>query len=171
MLRVLAVGVAVLAAIVVIGGLAVALIGRERSLELVFGPVERVEIDFATLTTAGRQNTYLVCPADLCAQAPDRASPVLAMPATELRDRWMAMIARQPRVERVAADEQALQYDFVQRSWLMRYPDTVTVRFVPLADGRSTLAVFSRSHYGRKDFGVNRARVDAWLDALSGAED
>jgi uncharacterized protein (DUF1499 family) len=59
-----------------------------------------------------------------------------------------------------------MQYDYIQRTELMRYPDSITVRFIPLADGQSTLAIYSRSHYGRSDFGVNQARIRAWLAAL-----
>ena len=51
----------------------------------------------------------------------------------------------------------------------MRYPDSITVRFLPLEEGRSTLAIYSRSHYGRSDFGVNKERVDGWLASLLGA--
>jgi uncharacterized protein (DUF1499 family) len=37
---------------------------------------------------------------------------------------------------------------------------------VPLDAERATLAVYSRSRYGRRDFGVNAKRVEAWLAAL-----
>jgi uncharacterized protein (DUF1499 family) len=54
---------------------------------------------------------------------------------------------------------------FVQYTRLMRYPDTIDVEILP-AEGRSTLAVYSRSLVGRKDFGVNHARLRRWLAAL-----
>jgi uncharacterized protein (DUF1499 family) len=37
---------------------------------------------------------------------------------------------------------------------------------LPAGAGRSTLAIYSRSLVGRKDFGVNRARIQRWLAAL-----
>jgi uncharacterized protein (DUF1499 family) len=48
----------------------------------------------------------------------------------------------------------------------MRYPDTIDVEILPADEGRSTLAVYSRSLVGRKDFGVNHARLRRWLAAL-----
>jgi uncharacterized protein (DUF1499 family) len=83
-----------------------------------------------------------------------------------LRERWLAMIARQPRVQQVAVDADQGQYDFIQRSRLLRFPDTITVRFIPRSATQSTLAIYSRSHYGSSDLGVNRRRVTAWLAAL-----
>ncbi len=168
MVRSLRIGLGVLVTVLVGVAIAVALIGRERSLELALGPIDRTAIDFATLDRGQRRNDFLMCPDDLCAAASDENSPVFDAPVTEMRDRWMAMIDRQPRVELVAADGDALQYDFVQRSQLFRFPDTVTVRFVERSGGGSTLAVYSRAHYGISDFGVNRQRVVDWLAALPG---
>ena len=157
---------AALAGLVILVALALIIVGREQLLEVVFGPIDRSPVDFATIDTIGRENTYLVCPPDLCGQDPDRASPVFPVPATDLRNQWFSMIGGQPRIDWIASDEEILQYDFVQRTRLMRYPDSITVRFLPLEAGRSTLAIYSRSHYGRSDFGVNKERIDAWLAAL-----
>ena len=48
----------------------------------------------------------------------------------------------------------------------MRFPDTVDVEVFPAGENQSTLAIYSRSLIGRKDFGVNRARITRWLAAL-----
>ncbi len=72
----------------------------------------------------------------------------------------------QPRLQPGALDEQSMQYDYVQRSSLMRFPDSITVRFISLNNDSSTLAIYSRSQYGYSDFGVNEARIRAWLAAL-----
>lgn len=142
------------------------MIGRERALVLVFGPMDDRPVDFQTLVLGPKPNQYLLCPEGYCAAEPHRVSPVFDGPVDTLRRRWQEMVGRQPRVEAIAADDEAMQYDYVQRSRLMRYPDTVTVKFIALDDGRSTLAVYSRSHYGRSDFGVNEKRIEAWLAAL-----
>lgn len=145
-----------------------AAIGREATLSLVFGPVEHESVRFESLDPGDRPNRYLVCPADLCAVEPDRVSPVFDLPVAALRERWMAMIAAQPRVVAGAGEPEGLQFDFVQRSKVFAFPDSVTVRFIALDETRSSLAVFSRSHYGYDDFGANRQRVEAWLAALAG---
>ncbi len=145
---------------------AVAAIGRDEMLTMTFGPADHAAVDFATLALDGRPNQHLVCPEGYCAAAPHAASPVFEISATALRDRWMAMIERQPRVTRTGTDDAALHYDFVQRSLVFRFPDAITVRFIALDEGRATLAIYSRSYYGRDDFGVNRRRVETWLAAL-----
>ena len=94
-------------------------------------------------------------------------SPVFELSVADLRERWMALIAAQPRMETRQADDEAMQYEFIQRTKYIRFPDIITVRFIPLEQARSTLAVFSRSRYGRRDFGVNKNRVRSWLDALT----
>ena len=141
-------------------------IGRERLLAMAFGPVDLSPIDFRTLTRPPRPNQYLVCPAHFCAAAPDAVSPVYAISVGVLQGRWLAMVAQQPRVEQLAVSPDGLQYDFLQRSQFFRFPDTITVRFIPLGETQSTLAIYSRSHYGYADFGVNRKRITAWLQAL-----
>ncbi len=145
---------------------AVGVVGREATLTMIFGPADHAAVDFATLALDGRPNQHLVCPEGFCAASPHAISPVFEISATALRDRWMAMIERQPRVIGKAADAAALHYDFVQRSLVFRFPDAITVRFIALGERRATLAIYSRSSYGRDDFGVNRRRVEAWLAAL-----
>jgi uncharacterized protein (DUF1499 family) len=149
--------------------LTTAILGRERLLATVFGPVDLSPIDFRTLTRKPRPNQYLLCPSQYCAATPDAVSPVYAVPAPVLKDRWLTMLARQPRMVPIAVSADGLQYDFLQRSLLLRFPDTITVRFIPLGETQSTLAIYSRSHYGYADFGVNRRRVAAWLEK-TGAE-
>ncbi len=155
------------AGLVAVVGFLIAAVGCERALPLVFGPVERSSVAFATLTPSERPNWYLVCPESYCAATPHRISPVFDEPASSLRDRWLRMVARQPRVRLISEDADRLQFDFEQRSLVFRFPDTITVRFIALDGGRATLAIYSRSHYGYGDFGVNRKRIDSWLASLS----
>jgi len=69
-------------------------------------------------------------------------------------------------VTQVASDESGFNARYVQRTKIMRFPDTVNVRFIDLGDGRSTIALYSRSQLGESDFGVNRARIERWLGKL-----
>ena len=126
-------------------------------------------IDPASVSRTGRPNDYLVCPPDLCAAAPDRASPTYRVPADRLVEAWNAVVAAAPRTRLVAADPPGRLYAFEQRSAVLGFRDTIAVRFIPLAADRSTLAVYSRSEVGYWDLGVNRRRVDEWLAALGAA--
>jgi uncharacterized protein (DUF1499 family) len=118
------------------------------------------------LSRSQRPNQYLVCPPGFCAAKPDAESPVYPVAAATLRDRWLGLIDQQSGIERVAVSPDHLQYDIIQRSRLLHFPDSITVRFIPLGEARSTLAIYSRAHYGYSDFGVNRQRVQSWLSAL-----
>ncbi|KLN61781.1 hypothetical protein WH96_05675 [Kiloniella spongiae] len=155
-------------------------IGRDRGLELVFGPVEEKKVDFATLSLAPTPNQFLVCPKKLCQASAHRESPVYNLSVDELKAEWLAFIKKQPRTEpwiapsaelgdlETVVDDENLQYDFIQRSEWMRYPDSITIRFIPLGSTTSTLAIYSRSHYGKSDFGVNEQRITNWLSQMSG---
>jgi len=124
-------------------------------------------IDFETLRPSGRPNAFLVCTAEFCPVAPaDRAPPVFPHPADKVRDAWAAMIADEPRVTQTAADDRALQYEYVQRTPVLRFPDDIAVRFAPLDEASSTVLIYSRSRYGYSDLGVNKKRVCDWLAKL-----
>lgn len=125
-------------------------------------------MDFSALVLDVAPHAYLVCPPALCELAvPHRESPVYEVTAGQLQVAWFAVVAGAQRVSIVSVDEGGVQYDFVQQSAIMRYPDTITVRFLPWGEGRSTIAIYSRSTYGVSDFGVNQDRIDDWLSTLS----
>lgn len=125
-------------------------------------------INFSDFERAKTPNTFLIAPQGLCRRAtPDETAPEFGAPAAMVRAAFQRVTERSPRVTAGPRDDAALQDQYVQRSALFRFPDTVDVRFIPLNDRRSTLAIYSRSKYGRSDFGVNRKRVRAWLDALA----
>ena len=139
----------------------------ERPLTALFPVGEVAPVDFAALTPGDSPNRHLVCPPDFCAAAqPQAFSPVFEIPAADLRARWQAVVAARPRVRLLAESADGLQFDYVARTARFRFPDIVTVRFVALGPAQSTLAVYSRSIYGRSDLGANRARVESWLAAL-----
>ncbi len=155
--------------LLVVATAAVLLIGRERSLEMVFGPMDNAEIAFETLVRKATPNQYLMCPEGLCTAAIEATSPAFEVPVERLIEAWERVVAQAPRVTGIRREEALLQRDYVQRSKLMRYPDTITVRFIELGAGRSTLAIYIRSHYGVNDFGVNRALIEGWMARLEQA--
>jgi len=126
------------------------------------------QVDFAHLDLPTRGNAYLVCPADplICNLKADQASPSFAVDPSLLRDRWLEMASAEPRVRLVSAEKDRRHLVFIQRSFFFRFPDVITVEFLPTSKGGSTIAVLSRSRYGESDFGVNAARVDAWIGKL-----
>jgi hypothetical protein len=123
-------------------------------------------IDFAARGSAGRSNVFAACPKDFCTPPGDIESPAFAVPWERLLDCWRDVIAAQRDVTLVAEDRARRRLTYIQRSAMLRFPDVVTVEFVPLGEAKSTLAIDSRSRYGRGDFGVNRRRVTEWLGLL-----
>ena len=128
----------------------------------VSSPLPRVPFDFEVMERTGKPNDYLVCPPDVCSTVPDEFSPVFEVPVSRLQQEVLAVVRSQPRIKCLTGSEGA-QYEFVQRTGLMNFPDTITVRFYALDGNRSTLAIYSRSHFGYYDLGVNRKRVRSWL--------
>ena len=159
----------VMAVIGIVVTLATLLLGREQMLAALFGPIELTKIDFKTLSLPARPNQYLVCPPNYCAATPHAKSPVYNLSVVDLKARWLAMLARQPHMQQLSVSADGLQYDVIQRSAVIRFPDSITVRFVALGATQSTLAIYSRSQYGYFDFGVNRKRVTSWIEALQAA--
>lgn len=142
--------------------------GRTRMWALLYGPVVREPVDFETLKLKPSPNQRLVCPPGLCRNAkPHAESPVFDLTPEQLRERWMERIATLPLVEQIDADPESEQYAYQALTPLMRFPDTIAVRFLPAGEGCSTLAVYSRSHYGYGDMGANEKRVTEWLERLA----
>ena len=117
------------------------------------------------LDTSGARNSYLVCPDGRCAR-PHGNSPVFDVPVDRLCTAWDEAIAGEARVS--LRGESGPQREYVQRTPLFRFPDLITVRFVPVSESRSSVIVYSRSVYGISDLGTNRKRVNRWLGKLSG---
>jgi hypothetical protein len=126
-------------------------------------PEEAVNI--ADLRSPLPRTSFLACPAGYCAVASAVVSPVFDMPWDRLRDYWVEMTSNERHLVR-AGESAPRRYVYIQHSPVFRFPDIVTVEFVPLGPNRSSIAVYSRSRYGQYDFAKNRKRVERWLLTL-----
>ncbi len=121
-------------------------------------------IDFAALKRPRTPNTFLMAPEGFCPLAKiDVVSAVYSVRAKKLRQEFLGAAIAQKRVTHSFADEAGLYDDFIVRSALFGFPDHVSVKFLDVKGGKSTLAIYSRSVYGRSDLGVNRTRTLAWM--------
>ncbi|MCB1363344.1 MAG: DUF1499 domain-containing protein [Rhodobacteraceae bacterium] len=66
-----------------------------------------------------------------------------------------------PRTRVLAGSVETGMLTYITRSAAIGFPDYTTAR----QDG-DQLVIWARQRFGRSDFGVNRRRVDGWLDAL-----
>jgi uncharacterized protein (DUF1499 family) len=76
------------------------------------------------------------------------------------------MVSGDKRTVRVLGEPESRRYTYIQHSPVFRFPDIITVEFVPLGPDHSSLALYSRSRYGEYDFAKNRKRVEKWLVLL-----
>jgi uncharacterized protein (DUF1499 family) len=156
-----------------------ALTSREESMlaalyETVLGSPDLGPVDFETFRRSARPNAALACPPGFCANAAADVDPgVFPVSDEELRRRFAAFALAEPQVVPVYRSDgpgRPMQDRYVQRSARMSFPDTIDVRFIALSDTTSTLAIYSRSQIGYRDFGVNLARIRRWTgEAALGA--
>ena len=126
-------------------------------------------LDFRRLKLKGSPNEYLVAPDEICDNAvPHCPADVYDVPASELRDAIMHVVSRQPRIELAGLDEARMAFEFVQYSSVLNFKDMISIQVIEVDASNSTLAIYSRSKTGYYDFGVNRKRVESWLEELEG---
>jgi uncharacterized protein (DUF1499 family) len=133
----------------------------------IFGNIDLGPVSFETLQRRMTPNDALACPRGLCRDYSDIESATYPVSARDLRFEFVRVIQTEPRVTLVAVDDASSTLRFVQRSAWFGFPDTIVVRFFDRPGGRSTLAMYSRSKFGRSDFGVNRIRLERWLKKLA----
>jgi uncharacterized protein (DUF1499 family) len=137
--------------------------------ELEPGSVAPADIpDPTTLARTGRPNDWLVCPAEACEAEASAVAPSYPVAPGELLAAWRAVLGEQPRATVIAVDEPRGIVMAQDRTPVLRFVDTVTVRVLPTADGGATFAAYSRSEIGYGDLGTNRRRLDAWTAEVGG---
>ena len=130
----------------------------------------RWHVDPATARPGGNppgtnQNEFFAAPRGATAAPAAAETRLYPESPRALLARFDAIARAQTRTRVVAGDLDSLMITYMQRSRVFGFPDYLTVKAVVM-DGGAGLMIFSRARYGRSDFGVNRARVEAWLAAL-----
>ena len=72
--------------------------------------------------------------------------------------RFHAVALGAPRTKVLAASVEEGHVTYVSRSKWMGFPDLATAK----QEG-DDLLIYARQRFGRKDYGVNKARIDGWL--------
>jgi len=127
----------------------------------------RWHVDPTDIALRGTPNEFLAAPPGTTEAEPRTASPSHPISPHALLSCFDKVAQDFPRVSAVAGDVASGVVTYVQRSAIVGFPDYVSVKAVPVQtdDGRagSALVIYSRSRFGYGDFGVNEARVIAWL--------
>lgn len=74
-----------------------------------------------------------------------------------------ALATKRTRILDGSVEEGLITY--VTRSRVFGFPDYTTVQVIANGQG-SRVTLYGRLRFGKSDFGVNRARISAWLQAL-----
>ncbi len=128
-------------------------------------------IDPLTVERPASPNTYFVAPQSLVEAGVDLEAPIYAVPAVIMAKAFNDYVITQPSALAIEGSVEALWLTYVQRTPTLKMPDYITVKFVDLEGGKSTIIVYSRSRFGYGDMGVNKARVNLWLQSLSSFEE
>jgi len=124
----------------------------------------RWHVDPMTVEKPAYPGHYLLRP-----EGGDAAGPVFDTDPQALMAQLHDVATAEPRVLVLAGSVADGHVTYIARSRLMGFPDYVSVRAIPAEGGGARLAIFSRLRFGSDDMGVNRARVERWLDALDTA--
>lgn len=125
-------------------------------------------MDLRDIERSASPNDALACAPGVCRANADFESPAFPIGKTKLTDIALAVFKDQPRTELVSRDGALDQLVFVQRSRVLGFPDTIHFQGVTVG-AQVSVIIHSRSNYGYWDFGVNRARVQNWLELLAQA--
>jgi len=123
-------------------------------------------IDFADLKRSPTPNDALACPPGFCTAKVDLTVAPAAISAEALAAKVKQLPSLEPRTVIVGGNDAERRYVLVQRSALFDFPDTINIAIEPVDASHATLAIYSRSRYGKGDLGVNMKRVQRWLGLL-----
>ena len=122
--------------------------------------------DPITVATSETPNSFRMAPAGSTRERIDLVSPVYSEPAVVMAQAFDEFALQQRATVRIAGLPPELMMTYVQRSEALKFPDYISVKFIDLGDGTSTIAIYSRARYGYADMGVNQARVERWVKTL-----
>ena len=130
--------------------------GWEKVWEYTSGSPDMGSIQFEGFTKGPKPNQVLFCPDGLCSDnSRDSKSPVYSIPVAQLQTEFLGSLQHENSLERVDKSKHQFQMRFVQRTRILRFPDTIRVRFFALGTKQSTIALYSQSPnwlwgFGRK---------------------
>ena len=127
-------------------------------------------LEFDALRRPASPNHWLVAPPGADASLHrDAAAPRYPLAAERLARAWVGVVEQAPRTRIIGVSTDGLRVEAEQRSAWFGFVDRVRFRAIALDDASSTFFAYSRSQSGYWDFGVNRRRLSAWVEALQQA--
>lgn len=124
-------------------------------------------VDPLTAEQTIKPHSFRLAPPGLTDEFVDMASPVYFANPTLMAKAFDDFVLRQSKTTRIAGSPEEGWMTYVQRTPRWGFPDYISVKFIDLNGGKSTIAIYSRSRFGHGDLGVNEERVKTWVNTLS----
>lgn len=125
-------------------------------------------VDFPALVLPRSPNTCLAVPKG-AHPAAHLATPPLPVGVAAAWPVLRRFGGRFPRTFRLAEWPERRQAQWVERSLRVGFPDVIAAELAEGPDGAPGLFLYSRSLFGWSDLGVNRRRVQAWIEGFTAA--
>jgi len=146
--------------------------GWEKVWFSIHGPADMGAIEFGALPSPATRGHVLYCPELICSpQNQHQVSPVYDTDAETLRTALVKSLEQEKSLKRVDNNSDPLRLRYVQRSRLLRRPDTISLQFFNFDSGSaSSLALYGQSQVQIPYFQDNMKRANRWLGRLKDLE-
>lgn len=127
-------------------------------------------VDPLTEPQSVKPHSFRMAPPALTEEFVDAPSPVYTANPTLMAKAFDDYVLSQSKTTRIAGSPEEGWMTYVQLSFSLNLPDYISVKFIDLNGGNSTIAIYSQSRFGYDDLGSNEARVMAWVGTLKSFE-
>lgn len=121
---------------------------------------ENYHIDPLTKGVKGNEGGFYIAP-----QNADEIAPVFDMSKSDLAKNLEQILSVDGAL--IAGDIHEDFATYLYRSRVFAFPDYLSIKVIEIDENQSTIAIYSRLRIGRKDMGVNKARMEAIIDKIS----
>ncbi|NKB54448.1 MAG: hypothetical protein GKR97_19955 [Rhizobiaceae bacterium] len=146
--------------------------GWEKVWYSIHGPADLGAVEFAELSKSSKPDQVLICPQLIC-ETGNRGteSPIYDTDVDTLRTAFLKMLEPETSLYRVDDGSDPMRFRYVQRSRLLRLPDTISVQLISLDNGAaSSLALYGRSQVDIPYLKQNIKRANRWFGRLKDLE-
>ncbi|MEP2980721.1 MAG: hypothetical protein ABJO86_14615 [Lentilitoribacter sp.] len=142
-------------------------VGFERIWTSMAGAPSSEIVEIANVQKTRKPNQYLVCPEAFCEEKIDRASPVFNAPVDKIRQILASIAGGDANFTKVNADTAGMREKYIMRSPFWKFPNLISVEYIPLENDQSTLAIYAQAQLGQSDLNANKAFIDQLLSEIS----
>lgn len=142
-------------------------VGFERVWSVMAGKPSSEIIQIATIKKTTKPNQYLVCPNDFCGETSDRVSPVFDVSVDRLKAIMADIERNDDNFSKVNSGDGDRRQKYIMRSPFWRFPNLISIEYIPLENNQSTIAIYAQAQLGQSDLGANKAFIDQLLSEIS----